>query len=169
MRSGPSARELRAAGVMPPSSHPPLGANPRIYTLGPRDFCARDRRYFPRTRCAISEHALQTPELLLDRDAELETITSLGKKVAGGHGRALLVEGPAGIGKTALMHAGRQVAKELRLRALTARGVELERAFGFGVVRRLFERTIDGPRRTSGSLAASERHGRSGWPSVPLV
>jgi tetratricopeptide (TPR) repeat protein len=81
--------------------------------------------------------------LLLDREAELATIASLGRTVACGHGRALLVEGPAGIGKTALMRARRQIAEGLGLTALTARGVELESAFGFGVVRQLFERAID--------------------------
>jgi hypothetical protein len=97
------------------------------------------------------------PELLLDRDAELETITSVGRVVAGGHGRALLIEGPAGIGKTALMRVGRHVAEELGLVALTARGVELERAFGFGVVRQLFERTIDGSGAAEQAFAGRAR------------
>src|ERR1035441_1621896 len=121
---------LDAAIVSSCARREPQDPHPRatgLSRLGPQAFA--------RSRCAIGDHALRMPELLLDRDAELETITSVGRVVAGGHGRALLIEGPAGIGKTALMRVGRHVAEELGLVALTARGVELERAFGFGVVR----------------------------------
>ena len=51
----------------------------------------------------------------------------------------LVVEGPAGIGKTALVAAAEKRARDAGLRAFTAHGTELERAFGFGVVRQLFE------------------------------
>ena len=62
--------------------------------------------------------------------------------VAGGEGRAVVVEGPAGIGKTALLEAARTLVRAAGLRTLTARGTELERAFAFGVVGQLLEPAV---------------------------
>ncbi len=50
-----------------------------------------------------------------------------------------MVEGPAGIGKTVLLAAGREVAEGEGFRVMRGRGAELEREFAFGVVRQLFE------------------------------
>jgi DNA-binding CsgD family transcriptional regulator len=50
-----------------------------------------------------------------------------------------VIEGPAGIGKTALLDRTCDLAAEAGLLALRARGGELERAFPHGVVRQLFE------------------------------
>jgi DNA-binding CsgD family transcriptional regulator len=51
----------------------------------------------------------------------------------------VLVEGPAGIGKSRLLAAARALADERGLLVVAARGGELERDFPFGVVRQLFE------------------------------
>ena len=56
-----------------------------------------------------------------------------------GEGRLAVVEGPAGIGKTRLLDEARAAADGLGLEVLHARGGELERDFGFGVVRQLLE------------------------------
>jgi DNA-binding CsgD family transcriptional regulator len=67
-----------------------------------------------------------------------------------GGGRALLIEGPAGIGKTALVGELEARAGAAGQRVLKARGSEMERGFGFGVVRQLFGpvlRTLDAPSR----------------------
>ena len=59
----------------------------------------------------------------------------------------MVVEGPAGIGKTELLAAARGArARAPGCTPLTARGTELERAFGFGVVRQLFEPLVAGRR-----------------------
>jgi DNA-binding CsgD family transcriptional regulator len=58
--------------------------------------------------------------------------------VAGG-GRLLAIEGPPGIGKTALLAEARGLAEKAGLRVLGARGSELERSFSYGVARQLFE------------------------------
>jgi DNA-binding CsgD family transcriptional regulator/tetratricopeptide (TPR) repeat protein len=79
---------------------------------------------------------------LLERRDELAVIRECAASVAGGEGRAVVVEGPPGIGKTALVVAARVHAREAGLTALAARGIELERAFGFGVVRQLLEPTV---------------------------
>ena len=45
-------------------------------------------------------------ELLVDRDSELAEVAALLARARQGDGGAVLVQGPAGIGKTALLDAG---------------------------------------------------------------
>jgi DNA-binding CsgD family transcriptional regulator/tetratricopeptide (TPR) repeat protein len=86
---------------------------------------------------------------LLEREAELAAVRSLIDAVADG-GRLLAIEGPPGIGKTALLAEARALAQEAGLKVLGARGSELERSFSYGVVRQLFEPLV-------ASLPADER------------
>jgi DNA-binding CsgD family transcriptional regulator len=72
---------------------------------------------------------------LLERDGELAAVDAL----VGGLGSLLAIEGPPGIGKTALLAEARRRGEAAGLQALGARGSELERTFSFGVVRQLFE------------------------------
>jgi DNA-binding CsgD family transcriptional regulator len=81
---------------------------------------------------------------LLERDRELERIGGCLGRAREGHGGALVVEGPAGIGKTVLLAAGLDVAASEGFRVLRARGAELEREFAFGVVRQLVEPVVAG-------------------------
>src|SRR4029450_2307449 len=76
---------------------------------------------------------------LLDRSEELARIESVLAAARSGQGTFVVVEGPAGIGKTALLAAVRTAATEGGMHVLRARGTELERDFAFGVVRQLFE------------------------------
>jgi len=76
---------------------------------------------------------------LLERSAELERIESALAEARSGRGRFVVIEGPAGIGKTALLAAVRTAAADGRMRMLRSRGTELEGDFAFGVVRQLFE------------------------------
>jgi DNA-binding CsgD family transcriptional regulator len=78
-------------------------------------------------------------EPLLERIVELARIESALAGVRMGRGRFLVIEGPAGIGKTALLAAARRAASDEGMRVLRSRGAELEREFAFGVVRQLFE------------------------------
>ncbi len=80
--------------------------------------------------------------LLLERDRELERIEECLQQARQGHGRALVVEGPAGIGKTVLLAVARDAAEGEGFRVLRARGAELEREFAFGVVRQLIEPVV---------------------------
>ena len=91
--------------------------------------------------------ALDERGALLERGGELGVIRAAAKAVAAGEGHAVVVEGAAGIGKTALVAAARAQAAEAGLRPLSARGAELERAFGFGVVRQLLEPAVHARRR----------------------
>ena len=76
---------------------------------------------------------------LLERDSELAELAGDVAAAQAGTGRLVLVEGPAGIGKTGLLSAACSVAEEAGLVVARARGSELEAGFAFGVVRQLFE------------------------------
>ncbi|HVY77604.1 MAG TPA: AAA family ATPase [Solirubrobacterales bacterium] len=79
------------------------------------------------------------PAGLLERGREVAAIDdSLGRIGVGGNGATLLIEGPAGIGKTTLLRQLRHRAEGRDFRVMAARGSEIERDFGFGVVRQLF-------------------------------
>jgi DNA-binding CsgD family transcriptional regulator len=81
---------------------------------------------------------------LLEREGDIELAERMLAAAAGGEGAALLIEGPAGIGKSALIRAIRGVAASRGCAVLAARGAELERDFSFGVVRQLFEPVLAG-------------------------
>jgi DNA-binding CsgD family transcriptional regulator len=78
-------------------------------------------------------------EQLVEREAELEVVRAAVRDAAAGAGRLLVIEGPAGIGKTRLLLAARESANGAAMRVLHARGSELEREFPYGLVRQLFE------------------------------
>jgi len=56
-----------------------------------------------------------------------------------GAGGLVVIGGPAGIGKTALLQAAGDMAEQAGVRVLRARGSDIEQEFAFGVVRQLFE------------------------------
>jgi AAA ATPase domain len=77
-------------------------------------------------------------ETLLERAGELQELREALVAAGEGTGRVVVVEGPAGIGKTALLRFGSDHARETGLGVLSARGSEFERMYPWGVVRRLF-------------------------------
>jgi ATP/maltotriose-dependent transcriptional regulator MalT len=76
---------------------------------------------------------------LVEREREVAALAALVDAVPSGEGRAVLIEGPAGIGKSALLAETRRRAADGGSLVLAARGSELEREFPFGVVRQLLE------------------------------
>src|SRR5262245_60706186 len=80
--------------------------------------------------------------VLLERERELETLREGLDRACAGEGMLLLIEGPAGAGKTALAREARAAAERARMMPLEARGSELEQPFAFGVVRQLLEPLI---------------------------
>jgi DNA-binding CsgD family transcriptional regulator len=83
-----------------------------------------------------------TAGVLVERERELETLREGLDRARAGEGTLLLIEGPAGVGKTALARAARAAAGRERITPLEARGSELEQPFAFGVVRQLLEPLI---------------------------
>jgi DNA-binding CsgD family transcriptional regulator len=73
--------------------------------------------------------------VMLERDEELAALSASVAAAVAGHGALVLVEGPAGIGKTTLLRA----ACRGDLRILTARGLALEQGFPYGIVRQIFD------------------------------
>src|SRR4051794_34217686 len=76
---------------------------------------------------------------LYGRDRELAALDRLIAEVGGGGGRVLLVDGPAGIGKTGLLGVVGERARSVGWRVLRARADELESAYSYGVVRQWLE------------------------------
>ena len=74
----------------------------------------------------------------------------------------MVIGGPAGIGKTALLQAACGMAERAGMRVLRARSSDLEQEFAFGVVRQLFEAPLD-----AGHAPRSERRCSMAPPRSP--
>ncbi|HTP21849.1 MAG TPA: AAA family ATPase [Solirubrobacteraceae bacterium] len=86
--------------------------------------------------------ALASPIGLLEREHEVEHVQAALRDASKRAGRAVVIEGAAGLGKSRLLELAGARASELGFRVLGARGTELEQGFPFGVVRQLFERAL---------------------------
>src|SRR5262245_30860468 len=98
-----------------------------VRLLSPRPEALRDRRLSSAPQAAAGP--------LLERDDQLQAIALACAAARGGSGNLILVDGPAGVGKTALLEAARSAATDAGLSILGARGAELEHEFAFGIVR----------------------------------
>jgi len=76
---------------------------------------------------------------LLDREAELRALTWQVAAVRASAGRVIVVDGPAGIGKSSVLSAAARAAAADGVTVLRARGGPLERDAAWGVARQLFE------------------------------
>src|SRR3954447_19792450 len=83
-------------------------------------------------------------EPLLERRHEIERVDAVLRGVARGAGRVVIVEGPAGIGKSRLLEVVRAGAQRRGVGGLPAPAPELAQGFSFGVVRQLFEARLLG-------------------------
>ncbi len=107
------------------------------------------------------------PSGLFERDAE---IAALGRFVDGierGGDRLMLIEGPAGIGKSTLLGQARRLASEDGLRMLVGRGSLLEREFPFGVVRQMFEPELADPAERQRLLTGAAAPAETVFAAVP--
>jgi len=77
--------------------------------------------------------------VILGRDAELAVLSAAAEAAEAGNGAFVLVEGPAGIGKTTLLRMGCAREEVPGPRILTARGLALESGFAYGIARQLIE------------------------------
>lgn len=85
----------------------------------------------------------RTPDGLVDRDGEMAVLRSMVAELAEGEPGCLLIEGPAGIGKTRLLDEVRDLAVGAGVLMRSARSSASERGFDFGVVRQLFGAAVD--------------------------
>ncbi|MBE2320569.1 AAA family ATPase [Solirubrobacter sp. CPCC 204708] len=79
---------------------------------------------------------------LLERAAEVPALSACIAAVREGNGRLVIIAGEAGIGKTRLLAAADELARESGLRVLRARGSELEGEYAYGIVRQLLEQPV---------------------------
>jgi DNA-binding CsgD family transcriptional regulator len=84
------------------------------------------------------------PGRLQEREGALQVIVDALGAAAGGRGRAVVVSGAAGIGKTSLLDVAREAAHDRNFAVASARGSDLETAYPWGVVRQLLEPRLRG-------------------------
>jgi DNA-binding CsgD family transcriptional regulator len=94
---------------------------------------------------------------LAERERELAALQAAIELARAGEGRVLAVEGPAGIGKTALLDAAAGIAERDGLTVLRALGSEVERDFPFGVVRELLDPSLRDPDARAQLLSGSAK------------
>jgi DNA-binding SARP family transcriptional activator len=85
----------------------------------------------------------RTPDGLVDRDRELAVLHTMVGDLTERTPGCLLVEGPAGIGKTRLLDELRRLAVGAGVRVRSARSSPLEQDFEWGVVRQLLGPGVD--------------------------
>src|SRR4051794_2167178 len=107
---------------------------------------------------------LSTERQLLERVEELAELLRAIGSARGGRGQAVVVDGPAGIGKTELLLSAHRHAERSKMAVLHAQGDELERDFPFGIVRQLFDPVV-----AADDLEATELLAPGGAPPEPVL
>jgi tetratricopeptide (TPR) repeat protein len=79
---------------------------------------------------------------VLEREREQQILERMVAQASGGGGGVVIVEGQAGVGKTRLLRIAGELGEAAGMRVLRGRGSELDRGFGFGLVRSLLERAV---------------------------
>jgi DNA-binding CsgD family transcriptional regulator len=92
---------------------------------------------------------------MLQRDAELAALGHRLDDIRAGSGRVVVVEGPAGIGKSSLLTAAARTAQGAGVRTLRAWGGPLEREAAWGIARQLFAPVYGGPEWTALAVGAA--------------
>lgn len=104
--------------------------------------------------------------VLVERDAELAAIEQRLAQARNGSGGIVLVEAPAGMGKSRLLTVAGDLARETGMQVAGGQGTRLEQDFPFGLAIQLFEprwisadgaereRLLQGPARWAGQLLA---------------
>lgn len=106
-------------------------------------------------------HRVRTTQLL-ERERELSLLDQALNEAQRGNGRLVIVRGPAGIGKTALLASCRDLGNDSGMRVLGARAETIERNLPFGVARQLLRRLAEE------RAAAEELTGAASLSRAPL-
>src|SRR4051812_19300668 len=126
-----------------------LGSSPGAALVALHEQLLRADEPQPRTPVRTQK----TPLGLVERDREISLLDTVLHEAVPGEGRAVLIEGPPGIGKSRLLAEFRRRASAEGALVLNARAGELEREFPFGVVRQLFEGVVSDPATLAGAAA----------------
>jgi hypothetical protein len=94
--------------------------------------------------------------------AAIEGVLSRAREAAGG---LLLVEDPAGIGKTSLLRRARDAATDMTV--LSGTGTEFEREYPFGVVKQAMGPLVLAPEDRERLLTGAARLAAPAWRSSP--
>ncbi|MEV4514061.1 BTAD domain-containing putative transcriptional regulator, partial [Dactylosporangium sp. NPDC049525] len=106
------------------------------------------------TEAVVAQQKTSSDDLV-DRDRELADLDLALADALRGDARLLLVEGPAGIGKTRLLTEARRRGSARGAQVFTARGSRLEKEYGFGAIRQLFEAAAATPGMLDGPAASA--------------
>lgn len=99
---------------------------------------------------------------LAERSEALDQVEAALDRALKGSGACVLIEGPAGVGKSAVLDASRELARWRAMRDLSARGDDLERGFSFGAVLQLFGSPLAaGDAEREALLAGAAGHARA--------
>jgi len=79
---------------------------------------------------------------LIERERELRALREQLEHARRGRGSLVVIEGPAGIGKTSLIRASIAEALDLGMTVISGRGGVLEQDVEYGVVRQMVERVV---------------------------
>jgi DNA-binding CsgD family transcriptional regulator len=85
---------------------------------------------------------IEAEAILLERERELTGLLDAMTAAQRGRGRMVLVEAPAGLGKTSLLKVAAQATGAAGFTCLRARASEFERDFAYGCVRQLLEPVV---------------------------
>jgi DNA-binding CsgD family transcriptional regulator len=80
---------------------------------------------------------------LLEREEETRALRSVVDRLMSGEGSMVLIEGPAGIGKTSLLREAEAIGRAEGVRVRVARAGRLERRMPYGIARQLLEPVIE--------------------------
>jgi DNA-binding CsgD family transcriptional regulator len=85
---------------------------------------------------------IEAEAILLEREREVTRLLDAVTAAQRGRGQIVLVEAPAGLGKTSLLKVAGEAAGATGFTCLRARASELERDFAYGCVRQLLEPVV---------------------------
>ncbi|WSQ15340.1 AAA family ATPase [Streptomyces sp. NBC_01231] len=120
--------------------------------------------------------------MLAERDTDLASVAAALRRAAEGRGSVVVVQGPLGVGKSALLGAVSELGAPPDFLTLRAHAATVEHDFSFGVVRQLIEpalgfphstqtvRSLKGDAAAAGLVLSEEALGDpvSSWPEEKL-
>ena len=105
--------------------------------------------------------------IVLERERELDVVQAACRAAGSGRGRLIVVDGPAGVGKTVLMSAAADAAAAAGWEVARTRGGELEQDLGWGIAADLLDTLLAAaPERSASDSSRAGAMGR-GRPRGP--